>query len=104
MSDELTHLDEHGRARMVDVSGKDVSRRLAEARGRVVMQPETLSLLLSGTAPKGDVLATARIAAIQAAKKTPELIPLCHAIALTSVEVEFTPDAAEHAIEIVVRV
>jgi cyclic pyranopterin phosphate synthase len=104
MSDELTHLDEHGRARMVDVSGKDVSRRLAEARGRVVMQPATLALLLSGAAPKGDVLATARIAAIQAAKQTPLLIPLCHAIVLTSIEVEFTPDVAHDAIEISVRV
>ena len=79
MNDELTHLDEQGRARMVDVGDKAVTRRLAVARGRVVMQAETLALLLSGGAPKGDVLAVARVAGIQAAKKTPELIPLCHA-------------------------
>jgi cyclic pyranopterin phosphate synthase len=104
MGDELTHLDEHGRARMVDVSDKDVTRRIAEARGRVVMQPATLALIASAAAPKGDVLAAARIAAIQAAKKTPELIPLCHAITLTSVEVELTPDAGQSAIDIRVRV
>ena len=104
MSDELTHLDERGQAHMVDVSGKQISRRSAEAHGRVRMRPETLALLASGTAPKGDVLAAARIAAIQAAKKTPELIPLCHAIALTGVDVEFTTDPREAAIDIRVRV
>jgi cyclic pyranopterin phosphate synthase len=91
MADELTHLDERGQARMVDVGDKSVTRRRAVARGVVAMQPTTLQQLLSGTAPKGDVLAAARIAAIQAAKKTPELIPLCHAIALVGVEVEFEP-------------
>jgi cyclic pyranopterin phosphate synthase len=104
MADELTHLDESGHARMVDVGGKAVTRRTAVARGRVVMQPATLELLVKGGAPKGDVLAAARIAAIQAAKKTPELIPLCHAIQLTSVEVELTPDAATSALEITARV
>jgi len=104
MADELTHLDEQGRARMVDVSGKDVSRRIAVARGRVVMQPSTLSLLLSGQAPKGDVLAVARVAAIQAAKKTPELIPLCHTITLTGVEVDFDPDATKGELRIEARV
>jgi cyclic pyranopterin phosphate synthase len=91
MADELTHLDERGQARMVDVGDKSVTRRRAVARGVIAMQPATLQQLLSGTAPKGDVLAAARIAAIQAAKKTPELIPLCHAIALVGVEVDFEP-------------
>lgn len=89
----LTHLDEEGRARMVDIGEKDVTVREAVARAWVRMQPETLTLLLDGRAPKGDVLATARIAGVQAAKRTPELIPLCHAIALTGVEVRFEPDA-----------
>lgn len=102
--DELTHLDARGHARMVDVGDKPVSRRMALARGSVRMQPETLSLLLAGTAPKGDVLATARIAAIAAAKRTSELIPLCHLIALSKVEVEFTPDQAQSALHIAVRV
>ena len=102
--DELTHLDARGQARMVDVGDKPIARRMALARGMVRMQPATLALLVGGTAPKGDVLAAARIAAIQAAKKTPELIPLCHALVLTSVEVEFTPDEAASALRIAVRV
>jgi cyclic pyranopterin phosphate synthase len=104
MSDELTHLDEHGNARMVDVARKAITQRIAVARGRVVMQPATLALLTSGAAPKGDVLAVARVAAIQAAKRTPELIPLCHAIQLTGIEVSFAPDAGAHALEITARV
>jgi cyclic pyranopterin phosphate synthase len=104
MRDSLTHLDEHGQARMVDVSAKDETRRVAVARGRLVMQPATLALLLSGNAPKGEVLGVARIAAIQAAKKTPELIPLCHAIKLTSIEIAFEPDQANSALGIVARV
>jgi cyclic pyranopterin phosphate synthase len=103
MSDELTHVDARGNARMVDVGDKAVTRRSALARGTVRMQPETLALLRAGTAPKGDVLAAARIAGIQAAKKTPELIPLCHAIALTSVEVDFTLDEAASAVQIAAR-
>ncbi len=89
---ELSHLDAEGRARMVDVGEKDVTDREAVARATVRMQRETLELLLGGRAPKGDVMATARIAGIQAAKRTPELIPLCHQIALTSVTVAFDPD------------
>lgn len=91
MSDrpELTHLDAEGRARMVDVGAKDVTDREAVASAVVRMEPATLALLRGGHAPKGDVLAVARVAGIQAAKKTPELIPLCHAIALTAVEVAF---------------
>jgi len=93
---ELTHLDAHGRARMVDVSPKDVTVREAVARASVRMEPTTRQRLERGDVPKGDVWATARIAGIQAAKKTPELIPLCHAIALTGVTVDFEldPDGA----------
>jgi cyclic pyranopterin phosphate synthase len=103
-ADELSHLNERGEARMVDVGGKQVTRRSAVARAQLVMQPATLRVLLEGRAPKGDVLATARIAAIGAAKRTPELIPLCHTIALTSVEVEFEPDPAANTLAILVRV
>jgi cyclic pyranopterin phosphate synthase len=103
-ADGLSHLDARGRARMVDVGDKPVTQRVAVARGLVRMQPATLALLIAGAAPKGDVLAVARIAGIQAAKKTPELIPLCHAIALTSVEVELSPTPAENAVRIEARV
>jgi len=91
-NDGLTHLDDQGRARMVDVGDKAITERIAVASGVVSMARDTLTLLTSGEAPKGDVLATARIAGIQAAKRTPELIPLCHRIDLTSVEVTFRPD------------
>ena len=87
--EELTHLDEKGNARIVDVSGKDVTTRDAVATARIRMEPNTLAVLQNGTAKKGDVLAVARVAGIMAAKKTPELIPLCHQIALTSVKVDF---------------
>lgn len=99
----LTHLDARGQARMVDVGDKAVTRRVAVARGRVVMQPETLALITSGQAKKGDVLATARIAGIQAAKRTHELIPLCHVIALTKVAIELTANEAASSIEIEAR-
>ena len=85
----LSHLDEHGRARMVDVGGKEATRRRATARGRLVMQPATLELILAGQAPKGDVLAVARVAGILAAKRTAELIPLCHPLPLTAVTIRF---------------
>ncbi len=87
----LSHLNEAGEARMVDVSRKAVTERSAVAEGFVAMAPETLDLILSGRAPKGDVLATARIAGIMGAKRTHELIPLCHPLPLTQVTVEFTP-------------
>jgi cyclic pyranopterin phosphate synthase len=87
----LSHLNEAGEARMVDVSGKAVTERSATAEGFIAMAPETLDLILAGNAPKGDVLATARIAGIMAAKRTPELIPLCHPLPLTQVTVDFTP-------------
>lgn len=89
---------------MVDVGDKPITKRLAVARGRVRMQRETLELIVSGAASKGDVLATARIAGIQAAKRTPELIPLCHAVVLTSVEIELTPDLRAATLEIEARV
>ena len=88
----LTHIDESGEARMVDVSGKDATVRIAIAVGNVVMKPETLALIRSGDSKKGDVLGTARIAGIMAAKRTHELIPLCHPLALSQVVVELTPD------------
>lgn len=83
----LTHLDEHGAAHMVDVTDKAVTERVAVAAACVIMRPQTLEMILTGAHPKGDVLATARIAGIMAAKKTHELIPLCHALNLTSVKV-----------------
>ena len=85
----LTHLDENGAARMVDVGGKPVSARSAMAAGRIRMAPETLAAVRDGSGPKGDVLAAARIAGIMAAKKTGELIPLCHPLALDTVSVDF---------------
>lgn len=96
-TERLTHLDDRGHARMVDVSEKDTTVREAVARATIHMRPETRALLLEGRAPKGDVFATARIAGIQAAKRTPELIPLCHHVALTKAEVGFEPDAADAA-------
>ncbi|MDD3719316.1 MAG: cyclic pyranopterin monophosphate synthase MoaC [Actinomycetota bacterium] len=89
---ELTHLDEKGRARMVDISSKRVTARAATARASVMMQEATLDLVLGAGIEKGDVLGTARIAGIMAAKKTSELIPMCHPIAITSVEMEFEVD------------
>ncbi len=88
----LTHLDETGAAQMVDVSDKGVTHRTAIAEGAVRMEEETLRLIMRGQTAKGDVLATARIAGIMAAKKTHELIPLCHPLMLTKVGVEITPD------------
>ena len=89
----LTHLSATGEAHMVDVAGKAVTQRVATAVGRVVMQPETLALALSGNAKKGDVFATARIAGIMAAKRTHELIPLCHPVMISKISVDITPDA-----------
>ena len=92
MGDEgFTHLDSEGRARMVDVGGKEVTQRRAVARVRVTMQEETALALADGTVAKGDVLAVARVAGIQAAKRTSELIPLCHPLMLSSVQVDLTP-------------
>jgi cyclic pyranopterin monophosphate synthase len=94
MAARLTHLGETGEANMVDVSGKPTSARTAVAQGRVVMQAATLDLIRSGDAKKGDVLGTARLAGIMAAKRTHELIPLCHPLMLSRVSVEIEPDAA----------
>lgn len=90
----LTHFDEHGQAHMVDVSAKPVTDRLAIARGSVVMSPETLALITEGRAKKGDVLGIARLAGIMAAKKTADLIPLCHPLPITKVALDLTADAA----------
>ncbi len=87
----LTHIDERGKARMVDVTAKEVTEREAVAKGRVLMKMETLELILANEVKKGDVLGVARVAGILAAKKTGELIPLCHPLNITSVEVEFEP-------------
>ncbi len=92
MSERLTHLDEQGDARMVDVGGKPVTDRRAVARAVVRMSPETAAVVAAGDAPKGDVLGTARIAGILAAKRTSDLIPLCHPLALSKVTLEITPD------------
>ena len=88
-SSPLTHFDSQGQAHMVDVAAKAATHRIAVAEGRIVMQPATLALILAGNAKKGDVLGVARIAGIMAAKKTSELIPLCHPLALTRVAIEF---------------
>lgn len=87
----LTHIDDNGAARMVDVGEKEVTRRLASAQAIVSMQPETLSLILSGGMPKGDVFACARIAGIMAAKRTWELIPMCHPLPIEGIEMEINP-------------
>jgi cyclic pyranopterin phosphate synthase len=99
-ADGLSHLDEAGHARMVDVSAKDETVREATARGRIQMQPSTLARIVDGTLPKGDVLATARIAGIMAAKRTHELIPLCHPLPISGVEVQLTPDGDASTVEI----
>ncbi len=99
MTEKLTHFDERGAARMVDVAAKEETHRVAVASGTIRMKPETLALVVSGTAKKGDVLGVARIAAIQAAKRTAELIPLCHPVPLTSVAIEFAIDEKASRIE-----
>lgn len=96
---KLTHFDDAGQAHMVDVGGKEATHRIAVAAGRIRMAPMTLDLVRSGTAKKGDVLGVARIAAIQAAKKTSELIPLCHPLPITRIAVDFAIDEGECAIE-----
>lgn len=99
MTEKLTHFDERGAARMVDVAGKDETHRVAVAGGRIRMLPATLALVQSGSAKKGDVIGVARVAAIQAAKRTSELIPLCHPVPLTSVAVDFIIDSSANAVE-----
>ncbi|WP_303979432.1 cyclic pyranopterin monophosphate synthase MoaC [Dongia mobilis] len=97
---DLTHFDEAGNARMVDVSDKDASERIATAKGSVYMAPTTLALIRDRGVKKGDVLTVAQLAGIMGAKRTPDLIPLCHPLALTSVKVELALDAARNAVDI----
>lgn len=96
----LTHLDEKGQARMVDVSEKAHTERSATATATIFMQPETLQMIVEGKHKKGDVMATARIAGIMAAKRTPDLIPMCHPLMITSVKVELTPNLENSSVEI----
>jgi cyclic pyranopterin monophosphate synthase len=95
---KLTHFDNQGQAHMVDVGTKAETHRIARASGRMVMQAATFELIMDGSVKKGDVLAIARVAAIQATKRTGDLIPLCHPLGLTHVAVEFAPDPTAHAI------
>ena len=104
MKSPLTHFDAQGQAQMVDVSAKSETHRIARATGTIRMQPATLALIQSGTAKKGDVLGVARIAAIQAAKRTADLIPLCHPLPLTRVTVEFEIDAAASSVDCIAQV
>ena len=99
----LSHLDDKGQAHMVDVGGKPATQRQARARGKVRLDPATLELLISGGLPKGDALAVARLAGIMAAKRTPELIPLCHPLPISAVAVELTPQADGVVIEALVK-
>jgi len=99
----LTHFDAQGQAHMVDVGDKAHTQRIAVAEGRITMQPDTLTLIQSGTAKKGDVLGIARIAGIQASKKTSDLIPLCHPIALTRVTVDFDIEPDSHSVRCTTR-
>jgi MoaC family len=98
MSSPFTHFDDQGQAHMVDVGAKPETARIARATGTIRMRPETLALIEAGTAAKGDVLGVARIAAIQGAKRTSELIPLCHPIPLTRIGVEFAVDRLHHSL------
>ena len=97
---KLTHLDEAGRARMVDVGDKDDTERVAVARGSVKMQPETLALIIEGNMKKGDVLTVAQLAGIMAAKRTSDLIPMCHPLMLSHVAVTCTPNPAANCVDI----
>ena len=96
----FTHFDDQGNAHMVDVGGKEVTERVATAKGSVLLQPETIALIRQGGIKKGDVLSVARLAGIMGAKKTPDLIPLCHPLALTSVSVDLTVDPERNAVDI----
>lgn len=102
MSDRLTHVDESGAARMVDVSAKDVTARTATASGRVLVSPAVVALLRGDGVPKGDALGVARVAGIMAAKRTPDLVPLCHPLAISGVTVDLT--VADDAVDIAATV
>lgn len=101
---KLTHLSDTGEANMVDVGEKAVTSRIAQAEGRVEMLPETLEMILSGNAKKGDVLGTARLAGIMAAKRTHELVPLCHQLLISKIEVSIEPDQEASALNVVASV
>jgi cyclic pyranopterin phosphate synthase len=92
MDKKLSHIDDKGKAKMVDVGDKDITTRIATATGTITMKPGTLALITKGDIPKGDVFAVARVAGIMAAKKTPELIPLCHPLAINSVDIALSPE------------
>jgi len=100
MSEKLTHFDAAGHATMVDVTAKDITDRTATARGRITMQAATLRIIMEGTAKKGDVLGVARLAGIMGAKRTADLIPLCHPLPISAVSVELTANAEENAVDI----
>lgn len=100
----LSHFDDQGRAHMVDVSDKEITARIAVAEGHITMTPETLALVVEGRADKGDVLGTARLAGIMAAKRTADLIPLCHPLPITKVAVDLTPDPDLPGVRIVATV
>lgn len=100
MSGKLTHLDEKGRASMVDVGDKDVTRRVAVARGAVHMKPETLQLIIEGNVKKGDVITIAELAGVMAAKRTADLIPLCHPLALNKIDVICRPNIDHSCVDI----
>lgn len=100
MSGDFTHFDEQGRARMVDVSAKDETARTATAKARILMQPDTARRIAEGGVAKGDVLSVARLAGIMGAKRTPELIPLCHPLPLSSVQVDLELDLPNNAVEV----
>jgi len=97
---KFTHLDEQGRARMVDITEKEATVREARARGAVIMRPETFHMIVTGGIGKGDVLGVAKVAGIMGAKQTAEIIPMCHPLNITNVEITFEPIEAEHRIEI----
>ena len=104
MTDTLTHFDAQGQAHMVDVSAKSETRRVARAEGRIVMQPATLARVLAGDNKKGDVIGIARLAAIQGAKRTADLVPLCHPLPITRVAVDFELDAATSTVHCTAQV
>ena len=104
MSDEFTHFNAKGEAHMVDVGSKAVTQREAVTEGRIYMNPKTLKMIMEGTHKKGDVLGIARVAGIMGAKKTSDLIPLCHPINLTAVELDLTPDPATHSVYCLAKV
>lgn len=97
---KLSHLDDKGAARMVDVSGKAVTKRMSRAQGQITMKPETMALLTSGTAPKGDLIATARIAGIMATKRCHDLIPLCHPLPISKVTIDFDVDTDANTVTV----